>query len=101
MQIKDSATLTVSISAQDAKGNPAPLDPAAVPAWAVDDATLANISASADGLSAVVTPVGPLGSFKVQCSIPAVGDEPAMQGELPVSVVAGAATQIVLNGSAT
>ncbi len=99
MQIKDTDVLNVAISAQDAKGNAAALAAGATPQWAVDDDTKASVSAAADGMSAVVTPTGPLGDFKVQCSIPAVGSEPAMAGELPVTVVASDATQITLSGS--
>ena len=98
MQIKDNATLTVTIAAQDAKGNAATLDPTAVISWAVDNAALAAVVASADGLSCVVTPAGALGTFNVQCSIAAVGTEPALNGALPVEVIASDATQIVLNG---
>jgi hypothetical protein len=100
MQIQDNGSLTVSIAAEDVKGNPVSLDPSAAPSWAVDNASLATIVPSADGLSAVVTPVGPLGSFNVQCSIPAVNAESALQGSLAVEVIASAATQIVLNGVA-
>lgn len=100
VQMKDNQVLTVSIGAQDVAGNPTTLDTAAAPAWAVTDATLATITPSADGLSATVKPVGPLGSFQVQCSIPAVGAEPALSGSLDVQVTASAATQIVLQGTA-
>lgn len=101
MQIQDNQTLSVSIAAQDAKRNPAPLDPTAVPSWSVDQPSLASVAPSADGLSCVVTPSGALGSFNVQCSIPAVNSESALQGSLPVQVIASAASQIVLNGVAS
>lgn len=101
MQLKDNGTLSVAIAAQDAKGNPTVLAAGAVPAWAVDRADLANITPAADGMSAVVVPVGPLGSFNVQCSIPAVGTEPALAGSLEVDLIAGDATQIALTGTAS
>ena len=100
MQIKDTQTLAISISTEDAKGNPAALDSAAVPAWTLDDATFGDIAVGSGGLSAVFTPNGKLGACNVQCSIPAVNDEPAMVGTLPVTVVASAASQIVLTGTA-
>ncbi len=99
MQMKDNAKLSVSIGAKDALGNPTNLDTNAAPSWAVSDASLASAVASADGLTCEVTPVGPLGSFQVQCSIAAVGDEPALSGALDVEVIASDATEIVLNGA--
>lgn len=99
MQIRDNKTLLVSITAQDSKGNAAKLAEGAVPAWDVDNAALASLEVSADGMSAVVSPSGPLGDFKVQVSVPAIGDEPAFTGELPVTIVSSAATSITLAGS--
>jgi len=98
MQVRDDKVLVVSITGEDAKGNPAPLASGAAPAWSVDNPALANLTPSTDGLSCNVVPTGTLGSFNVQVSIPAVGSEPAMQGSLPVEVIAGDAVQIALSG---
>lgn len=100
VQMKDNQVLTVTIGPTDALGNPTTLDPAAAPAWAVDNAALATVTPSADGLSVQVKPVGPLGSFNVQCSIPAAGAEGALSGSLAVDIIASAATTIVLQGTA-
>lgn len=100
MQIMDNQSLKVSITGQDVKGNPAPLDPAAAPVWALDDASFGTVVPAADGMSAVVSLSGKLGAFNVQVSIPAVNAEPALTGALPVTVVASAATQIQLSGVA-
>ncbi len=99
MQMKDNAVLDVSLSAKDVKGNAASLDAGAVPSWAVSDPSLATIEVAADNLSAKVTPVGPLGSFDVQLSIPAINDEPALSGSLPVEVIASAAVEVTLQGA--
>jgi hypothetical protein len=101
MQLKDNATLSIAIAASDAKGNPTKLDPAAVPAWALDDATFGDLVPAADGMSAVFTPNGKLGDLNVQVSIPAVGSEPALSGSLPVTVIASDAVAITLTGTAS
>ena len=53
-------TVTVSAAFADKNGNP--VAPASAPIWTVDNVSVANVSPSADGLSAVVTPIGPLGT---------------------------------------
>ena len=40
-----------------------------VPAWTVSDTTLATVSASADGLTATLQPLGPLGTVTVSASV--------------------------------
>jgi hypothetical protein len=97
--LPDNRTLLVAITGEDIKANPAPLDPAAQPVWSVDQPSLATCVPSADGLSAVITPVGPLGSFNVKCSIGAINQEPAMIGTCAVTVVASAAVQIALSAT--
>ncbi len=99
MQIKDTDVLDVSFAAKDAKGNPTSLAEGAAPSWDVSDASLATIEPAADGMSAKVTPVGPLGSFQVQLAIPAVDGEGALSGSLDVEVTASAATEVALSGA--
>lgn len=99
MQMKDNKVLDVAISAKDVKGNAASLDAGAVPSWAVSDDTLATLEVASDNLSAKVTPVGPLGSFDVQVSIPAINEEPALSGSLAVEVIASEAVEIALAGT--
>lgn len=78
-----------AIKITDKFGNDAKVDGA--PAWAVTDEALATIVVAEDGMSAVVTPVGPVGSLKVQVSADAdlgEGVKPLL-GELDLDLVAG------------
>lgn len=47
-------------------GNPATVD--GVPAWSVSDATVLTLEVAPDGLSAVITTAGPLGTAQVSVS---------------------------------
>lgn len=64
--LRNDQMLPVSIQPVDAWGNPAKID--GIPAWSVSDVGLANVASAGDGLSAVVTTVGPLGVVQVQVS---------------------------------
>lgn len=66
MTLKVTQTLPVSLKIVDSKGNPALVDGA--PTWSVSDPTLAAVAPSPDGMSAVITPLGPMGSFTVQAA---------------------------------
>ena len=96
MFLKATQKLPLSIQIVDKFGNPAQVDGA--PKWAVTDASLADIVAAADGLSAMVTPKGPLGAFQVQVSADADLGEgvKAILGSLDVEVLAGEATAVVI-----
>lgn len=86
-----------SVVALDAKGNVAKIDGA--PKWAVTDESLATIVVAEDGMSAEVTPVGPLGSYKVQAKADAdlMPDvEKDILAEADVELVAGDATELRL-----
>jgi len=78
----------------DAKGNPAPVDGA--PAWGSSDPTVATVTPAADGLSAMVAAVGPLG--KTQISVNADADLgegfESIAGTLEIEVVAGKAVSL-------
>lgn len=87
MKLKVTQTLPLSIKPVDAKGNPATVDGA--PQWSVSDPTLATITPAADGLSAVLVPLGPLGSLAVQVS--ADGD----LGEGVKTIVGTAAVDLI------
>lgn len=56
--------VTATIVVTDAKDNPTRVD--GVPVWSTDRPDVLTIEAAADGLSAVVTPTGALGSAQVQ-----------------------------------
>lgn len=88
--------LPVSVVFKDKLGNVAKVD--GLPAWAVTDATLASLEVAADGLSAVVTPLGPVGSFKLQVSADADLGEgvKSILGELSVDLLPAEAVTVEL-----
>jgi hypothetical protein len=94
--LTDAQEVTLSVSFVDKAGNPAPVDGA--PVWAVSDATLFAITPAADGLSAVVSANGPLGSGQV--SVSADADTGAgvttIAGTLDIDVLASAAVSPVI-----
>lgn len=63
LTLTDTQKCTLTLTFVDAAGNPAV--PPATPAWSVADTALLAVSAAADGLSAVITTVGPLGTTQV------------------------------------
>ncbi len=93
MTLKDSQTVTLTLKALDSKGQPATL--ANPPVWTLSDATLATLTAAADGLSAVITPLGPVGSFTVQAS-ETTGASSFVSDPFPIDVVGGDAVSIVI-----
>jgi hypothetical protein len=94
VNIQDSGqVLTFAIAGADAAGNPAPLDPASVPVFSLDDTSMGSIAGQ------VFTPSGKLGTVNIDVSIPAVNAQPALAGSLAVAVVAGAAVVISVSGS--
>ena len=54
-QLNIGGTTTASVAYTDAEGKPATV--ASVPSWAVDNASVATVTAATDGMSAVVTGV--------------------------------------------
>ena len=99
MQLKDNQVGSYAVQIEDAAGNAAPLESGAVPAWSISDPSIAALTPSADGLSCQVQPSGKLGSAVVQFSVPAVGDEPAIQAQDNLVIVASVATQAILVGT--
>lgn len=88
--LTDTQQVTLAISGgADKKGNPATLPPG-VPAWTVSDPTILAVTPAADGLSAVVTAVGAIGTAQVQA---VVG---GLTGVLDVQVTAGSATSVLV-----
>ena len=92
--ITDSQKCALAIAIVDRKGNPASVD--GVPAWSSSDATLLTVEAGADGLSAVVTAVGPLGTAQVNVTADADlgGGVKPIAGVLDVQVVGGEAASV-------
>jgi hypothetical protein len=97
MFLKVTQSLPLTIEIKDAKGNPAKVDGA--PEWAVTDEALATLEVSPDGFTATVTPMGPLGSVKVQVTADADLGEgvKSILGELDIDFLAGDATTIALS----
>lgn len=85
-----------AIKVTDRFGNDAKVDGA--PAWAATDESLADIAVSEDGLSAVVTPKGPLGAFKLQVKADADLGEGVKEllGEVEIELAAGDAEVLTI-----
>lgn len=63
MVLPDNKQVSASVAFVDVKGNPAQVQGA--PVWATDRPDLLSVVAADDGMSATVSPVGPLGSGQV------------------------------------
>lgn len=88
--------VSLSIQPVDAFGQPARVD--GVPAWAVSDDTLATITPATDGLSAVVEPIGPVGTVQVQVTADADlgGGVRSISGTLDVQIEASEAVSLTI-----
>jgi len=93
IQLTDVQKVALSISAVDAAGNPAPIENAT---WQSSNPAVLSVTASTDGLSAVATTAGQLGTAQVQVSVDArIGEgEVVLQGVLDVEVIASEATAL-------
>lgn len=93
IQLTDIQKVTLSISAVDAAGNPAPIENAL---WASSNPSVLTITENPDGLTAVAETVGPLGNAQIQVSADArIGEgEVVLQGVLDVEVIASEATAL-------
>jgi hypothetical protein len=98
INMTNSQKATATIKPVDAKKQPAAVD--GVPVWATSDATIVTVTPAADGLSAVVAAVGPLGTANISVTGDAdLGAEvKPIFGTLSVTVTAGQAVgfEIVL-----
>jgi hypothetical protein len=94
LQLTDIQKCTLSVAFVDAKGNAAPVD--GVPAWTVSDGTVLGIEPAADGMLAVITSQGPLGTCQVNVSADADlgAGVTTITGVLDVTVVASQATTV-------
>ncbi len=92
--ISDTQSITARIAPKDAKGNPAPLD--GVPAWTVADESLVEIMPADDGLSALLTAVGPLGTTQIHVQADADLGEGVVtiEGLTDITVIAGQAVSL-------
>lgn len=92
-----SKKLPLILSVVDLKGNPAVVD--GLPVWALSDESLATLEVAADGMSAMVVPVGPLGKVIVQAKADAdmgAGVKEIL-GQMEVEMVAGEAVTMVMS----
>lgn len=89
----------LAIAAVDAKGNPAPVEGA--PSWSSSEPAFVTVAPSEDGLSAVITAVGPVTPTPVQINVTADADlgegVKSITGLLEVSVVAGEAVGVAIS----
>ena len=96
LTITDTQTDTLTIQPQERRGNPASLDGA--PTWTSSDPAMLSVTPSADGMSAEVSAVGPLGTATVTVTADADLTEgrAELTGTLDVTIVAGTASQITM-----
>jgi hypothetical protein len=96
MNLKVNQNLPVSIEIKDKFGNPAIVD--GVPSWSLTAQGLADLEVAADGMSALVKPIGPVGSVSVQVSADADlgAGVTAILGELAIELIAGDAETIAI-----
>lgn len=98
--LKVSQKLPFSIAIKDKGGNPALVDGA--PVWSLTDPSLGSFEVAADGMTALLSATGPLGSCMVQVLADAdLGDgQQDLLGEYPVDFVAGDAATIAISAGA-
>lgn len=94
LTVPNNQKTTLSIAPQDAYAQAAIVDGS--PTWMVSEPTLATLTPAADGLSAVLEPVGPVGAFQVTATADADLGEGVRQisGLLEVQVIASEAVSL-------
>jgi len=95
--LTDMQKVPLSVSFLDGAGNPAPVDGS--PVWGSSDPTVVDVVPAPDGLSAVATAVGPLGTAQVNVTADAdlgSGIE-TITGLLDVNVVADKAVSVAIS----
>jgi hypothetical protein len=97
VKLKANEEFDVAVAFQDAAKNPANVQ--GVPAWASNNEAVLTVTPSEDGLSAVCSTTGSVGSAQVSVSADAdLGDgTTTITGVLDVEVLAGDAVLVVLN----
>ncbi len=91
--LTDSQQVKFAIAFQDKRGNPATA-PGGKPVWSASDPTVLSVVPADDGLSAVVSAVGPLGNAQVQVQAG------MLTGTAAITIVAGDAATIALTAEA-
>ena len=92
LALLDNQHCPLTIQAVDAAGNPATL-PAGAVTWTSSNPAVATVTPAADGMSADISAVGPLGAAQIALSV-AVDATTTLTGTLDVAVTAGAAATI-------
>jgi len=92
MNLTNSQQILLTLAPKDRRGETAPVD--GIPTWASSDETLLAVLPAADGMSALVKAVGPLGDGRVT----ATADADLGDGVVPIT---GAADFTVTPGQAT
>jgi hypothetical protein len=97
--ITDSQAFTASVSAVDAKGNPALIDGA--PIWTSSNPLIITVVPSANPLTARVSAVGPLGAAQVVVTADADlgAGVRTLTGILDVTILGGAAVSLSIAAS--
>lgn len=81
----------------DAKGNPVTTTFPTPPSWLSSDTTVLTVTPSADGLSAVATAVGKIGSATITVSGTPSGETSPISGTAEVQVTAAQAASFALS----
>lgn len=79
--LTDEQKVPCTLSPKTAAGNPAKVD--GVPVWTSSDEAILTVAAAADGLSAVVTTVGPVGAAQIT----ATADADMGAGVRPITAI--------------
>lgn len=95
--LTDLQKVTLSIAPVDALGQPAVVE--GVPVWASSAPEICTVTPSADGLTAVVLTVGPLGTAQISVSADADLTEgvTTISGVLDVQVTASQAVSLAIS----
>lgn len=96
LSITNSQQVALALEPQDRRGVPAPID--GIPTWQTSDPTIAAVEPAADGLTAVVKAVGPVGTARITATADAdLGDGvQAITGVLELNVTLGQAAVLSL-----
>jgi len=97
--MNDLQSAVLSIGSADARGNVSALPTGDVPVWTVTDATIIAVAVNADGMTATVSAVGPLGTATANV-VATLADGSQATGGLDVTITASNATVISITAAA-
>lgn len=99
--LTDEQKVSLAVSFKTAAGNPAVVD--GVPVWATSDPAIVSLVVAADGMSAVATTVGPLGTAQVSVTADAdldVDETREVTATIDIEVRAAEATTVGITAGA-